>query len=98
MACRNCTKQKKDEVLSTGQLPITNVILGCAKDPNTPNLGSMDPEEVESYLEKNLTWKAMTVTESVFVTEVSYSTRSPSLITRNCSVGLRYSETLPAQR
>jgi tyrosinase len=62
-ACHNCLEQKKEGVLSTGQIPITNVILACAKDPSRPDLGSMDPEEVESYLEKNLSWRAVSAIE-----------------------------------
>lgn len=61
--CHSCLEQKKQGVLSTAQIPITNVILGCAKDSSRTSLHSMTPDEVESYLEKNLTWRAVIAIE-----------------------------------
>jgi tyrosinase len=62
-SCHNCLQQRREGVLSTAQIPITNVILGYAKDPSRPGLHSLKPDEVESYLEKNLTWRAVIAIE-----------------------------------
>ncbi|KAJ5729093.1 uncharacterized protein N7483_003601 [Penicillium malachiteum] len=71
--CHNCLEQKREGVLSTAQIPITKAILDLAKDPGKPDFRTMEPEEVETYLETNLTWRA------VIAIEVSHSTSPPYL-------------------
>jgi hypothetical protein len=63
VSCQNCLEQRRQNVLSTAQIPISNVILGCAKDPNKPDLHTMKPEDVESYLQKHLSWRAESAIE-----------------------------------
>jgi hypothetical protein len=59
--CRNCAAQKKAGVLSTAQFPITSALLSTAKSPEIPELQSLEPEGVESYLTMNLHWRAVEV-------------------------------------
>ena len=59
--CQNCAAQKKKGVLSTAQVPITSPLLSTAKNPQIPQLQSLEPEGVESYLTANLHWRAVEV-------------------------------------
>src|SRR5271169_4260034 len=59
--CRNCAEQKKKGVLSTAQVPITSALLSIAKNPEIPQLQSLEPEGVENYLTTNLHWRAVEV-------------------------------------
>ncbi|KAL2823729.1 common central domain of tyrosinase-domain-containing protein [Aspergillus cavernicola] len=56
--CHNCLEQKSKGVLSTAQIPLTRAILKLAKDPEKSDLRKMEPDEVDTYLETNLTWRA----------------------------------------
>jgi tyrosinase len=67
VSCQNCLQQRRDGVLSTAQIPITNVILGYAKDPTRKGIYSLKPGEVESYLEKNLSWRAVIAIEVRYI-------------------------------
>ncbi|KAL3465691.1 hypothetical protein BJX64DRAFT_50398 [Aspergillus heterothallicus] len=62
--CQNCLEQKSEGVLSTVQVPLTGAILSAAKRSHQTGLRSMQPEEVESYLESHLMWRATAVGES----------------------------------
>jgi hypothetical protein len=59
--CRNCAEQKKKGVLSTAQVPITSALLSTAKNPDIPQLQSLEPQGVENYLTTNLQWIAVQV-------------------------------------
>jgi hypothetical protein len=59
--CRNCAEQKKKGVLSTAQVPITSALLSVAKNPDIPQIQSLEPEGVENYLTTNLHWRAVEV-------------------------------------
>src|SRR3954469_11508217 len=59
--CRNCAEQKKNGVLSTAQVPITSALLSTAKNPDIPQLQSLEPQGVENYLTTNLQWIAVQV-------------------------------------
>ncbi|KZS90427.1 Di-copper centre-containing protein [Sistotremastrum niveocremeum HHB9708] len=54
--CENCRRQESGHALCTGQVPITSSLLKYVADDGVP-LSSMEPEQVEAYLKKNLTWK-----------------------------------------
>ncbi|GKZ86659.1 hypothetical protein AnigIFM56816_002070 [Aspergillus niger] len=69
--CQNCLEQKEKGVLSTAQIPITKTILDFAKDPDKADFHTMEPEEVETYLETNLNWIAI-------ATQVSHSRSASS--------------------
>ncbi|KZT35124.1 Di-copper centre-containing protein [Sistotremastrum suecicum HHB10207 ss-3] len=53
--CENCRRQESGHALCTGQVPITSSLLKYVADDGVP-LSSMEPEQVEAYLKKNLTW------------------------------------------
>ena len=59
--CRNCAEQQKKGVLSTAQVPITSALLSTAKNPDIPQLQSLEPQGVENYLTANLQWIAVEV-------------------------------------
>ncbi|KAL4862058.1 common central domain of tyrosinase-domain-containing protein [Aspergillus spectabilis] len=54
-------------VLSTAQIPLTSAILQAAKYPNKSGLHTMEPGEVEPYLESNLTWRATAAVQVTLV-------------------------------
>ncbi|KPM45160.1 hypothetical protein AK830_g1416 [Neonectria ditissima] len=57
-ACDNCGRQQEQAKLVTSTTPITSLLLDYA---NAGQLGSMNPEDVEPFLVKNLKWRVQTV-------------------------------------
>lgn len=56
--CGNCLDQRSEGILSTSQVPLTEAILHSVKYPGIPDLHTMEPDEVETYLETHLVWRA----------------------------------------
>jgi hypothetical protein len=59
--CQNCVEQANAKILSGAQVPITAILLDHCKNPDIPEINTMDPEAVERYLTQHLTWRAMEV-------------------------------------
>lgn len=59
--CGNCADQKAAGVLSRGQIVLTRALLKVASNPSIPNITSLEPEHVISYLAQNLNWRAVDV-------------------------------------
>ena len=57
--CQSCIEQRKAEVLSRAQVILTTKLIGQAKNPEIQEINSLEPGEVEEYLSKHLTWKAI---------------------------------------
>jgi hypothetical protein len=55
----NCRKQKEAGILSRAQVPLILSLLSHAQDPSIPEFTSLLPGSVAEYLQKNLTWKAI---------------------------------------
>ena len=64
--CDNCQKQKASGVLSKGQIHLTSALLKVAMDPEKPELDCLEPEEVNQYLQRNLTWRVVDVGSHLF--------------------------------
>lgn len=58
--CDNCKKQHDDGVLSAAQVPLTIPLHFLAGDERVTDINTMDPRAVGSYLEKELSWVAVT--------------------------------------
>lgn len=59
-SCANCERQEESGAKSTGQVPITNVLLRHVMDEGKP-LDSLHRQKVEKYLTANLHWSITTV-------------------------------------
>lgn len=55
----SCRQQKEAGTLSRAQVPLSLPLLSHAQDPSIPEFTSLLPDSVREYLQKNLTWKAM---------------------------------------
>ncbi len=64
--CDNCQKQKASGVLSKGQIHLTSALLKVATDPDKPDLDCLEPEEVNQFLKRNLTWRVVDVSSRLF--------------------------------
>jgi Tyosinase C-terminal domain len=58
--CDNCKAQRELGILSTGQVPITNVLLDHIQDQQKP-LWSLHNNPVQTYLTEHLRWKVTRV-------------------------------------
>ncbi|KFY12493.1 hypothetical protein V491_06774 [Pseudogymnoascus sp. VKM F-3775] len=56
--CGNCVDQRAAGLLSGAQIPITGMLLSVAKDTSTPELSSLEPDGVQTYLDQQLQWLA----------------------------------------
>lgn len=61
-ACDNCGRQEEQAKLVTSTTAITSLLLDYA---NAGQLGSLNPEDVEPFLVKNLKWRVQTVSTSI---------------------------------
>lgn len=59
--CGNCVDQRAAGLLSGAQIPITGMLLSVAKDTSTPELSSLEPDGVQTYLDQQLQWLAFDV-------------------------------------
>lgn len=59
--CENCADQKAAGVLSRGQIVLTRALLKVASDPSIPDINTLESEDVNSYLARNLIWRAVDV-------------------------------------
>jgi len=67
--CENCAKQKRERLKTTGQIPLTNVLLTRFKQqiPHDTESGgiavlaSMNPEDVISFLKTQFHWRVTDV-------------------------------------
>ncbi|KAJ4248373.1 hypothetical protein NW762_012703 [Fusarium torreyae] len=69
-ACDNCGRQEEQAKLVTSTTPITSLLLDYA---NVGQLGSMNPEDVEPFLVKNLKWRVQTASTSIALMMEQYN-------------------------
>ena len=55
--CQNCVEQRKAGILSRAQLILTEKLINQANDTTVQEINSLEPDEVEDYLTKHLSWK-----------------------------------------
>ncbi|KAB8269268.1 tyrosinase [Aspergillus minisclerotigenes] len=63
--CENCESQKKGDVKSKAQVPITLHLHSLAKDTEFPDLISLESDDVEVLLEQQLCWSVTTLSGEV---------------------------------
>lgn len=58
--CKKCITQARADVKASGSIPLTNVMIKKAQDPDCP-LASLLPDDTVTYLRDHLSWEVTDV-------------------------------------
>jgi hypothetical protein len=65
--CTNCARQMEGGALSMAQIPLTMTLLQHAADDSIQHFNTINVDAVEAYLKDHLTWKAVSVSLTLFI-------------------------------
>ena len=87
--CANCRRKAEEGGYETGQIPITNPLAAHALD-DTISLTTLEPQDVQGYIQKSLHWQVRTVSTLSSLFPITPSIALPhrtSTITEKNSTG-----------